>query len=57
MMPAKKKKTTEDEYKMDPVEKYRLESMLTGYGMALLEKMTPTEQKALLDMFDKRHFN
>jgi len=55
-MPAKKKDTKEEEYKMDPVEKYRLESMLTGYGMGLLEKMDPSEQKALLEMFDKRHF-
>ena len=56
-MPAKKKKTTEEEYKMDPVAKYRLESMLTDYGMALLDKMDPDEQKARLELFDKRHFN
>jgi len=56
-MPAKKKKTTEEEYKMDPVEKYRLESMMTDYGMALLAKMTPDEQKSILAMFDNHHFN
>ena len=56
-MATKSKKKNDDDFVLDPVAKHRMSESLTDYGMGLFERLTPAQQKFILEAFDELHFN